>query len=48
MDGSAYAIVAQAFPIFIVGTALWLFTTVVWRDTFGPREGSDEAAKVIP
>jgi MFS family permease len=47
-DGSAYAIVAQAFPIFIVGTALWLFTTVVWRDTFGPREGSDEAAKVIP
>jgi hypothetical protein len=43
-----YQIVARAFPILIVGTALWLFTTVVWRDTFGPRQSSDEAARIIP
>jgi MFS family permease len=46
-DEDAYARVAQTFPILIVGTALWLFTTVVWRDTFGPREESDEATPVI-
>lgn len=31
-----YPIVARAFPVLIIATALWLFTTVVWRDTFGP------------
>jgi hypothetical protein len=46
-DEDAYARVAQTFPILIVGTALWLFTTVVWRDTFGPREESDETTPVI-
>lgn len=37
-----YPIVARTFPFLIVGVALWLYTTVVWRDTFGPRPGSDK------
>ena len=44
----SYRIVAQTFPILIVGTAIWLFTTVVWRDSFGSREESDEAAQLAP
>jgi len=44
----SYQIVAQTFPILIVGTAIWMFTTVVWRDTFGPREETDETAGVAP
>ncbi|CAN5806364.1 hypothetical protein BH23ACT4_BH23ACT4_01050 [soil metagenome] len=43
-----YPVVARAFPILIVATAIWLFTTVVWRDTFGPREETDETAGVAP
>ncbi len=31
-----YRTVARVFPLFLLGTALWLFTTVVWSDTFGP------------
>jgi len=31
--------VARAFPLLMVGTALWLLTTVVWSDTFGPVAG---------
>jgi MFS family permease len=30
-------VVARAFPILLVLTAIWLFTTVVWSDTFGPN-----------
>jgi hypothetical protein len=33
---STYPWVARAFPLLLLGTALWLFTTVVWSDTFGP------------
>lgn len=33
---STYPWVARTFPLLLVGTALWLFTTVVWSDTFGP------------
>jgi hypothetical protein len=44
----SYLTVAQTFPILIVGTAIWLFTTVVWRDSFGPREVSDEGAEIAP
>ncbi|MDH3463130.1 MAG: hypothetical protein OEM32_05845, partial [Acidimicrobiia bacterium] len=29
-------IVARTFPLLLIGTAIWLGTTVVWRDTFGP------------
>jgi hypothetical protein len=29
--------VARTFPLLLVLTALWLFTTIVWSDTFGPN-----------
>lgn len=44
-----YPLVARSFPVLIVLTALWLFTTVIWRDTFGPREPAEaEVAGVRP
>lgn len=33
---AAYPWVARTFPIVLMGTALWLYTTIVWSDTFGP------------
>ena len=30
-------LVARIFPAFLIATALWLMTTVVWKDTFGPN-----------
>jgi predicted MFS family arabinose efflux permease len=30
-------LVARLFPTLLVATALWLITTVVWKDTFGPN-----------
>jgi predicted MFS family arabinose efflux permease len=30
-------VVARTFPILLVLTALWLVTTIVWSDTFGPN-----------
>jgi predicted MFS family arabinose efflux permease len=41
---STYPWVARSFPLLLMGTALWLFTTVVWSDTFGP--GFDQVAPV--
>jgi pyridoxal/pyridoxine/pyridoxamine kinase len=37
--------VARIFPLALIGTAVWLFTTVVWSDTFGPEfhRGAHEA-----
>lgn len=32
-----YRVVARIFPVLILGTALWLFTTIIWSDTFGPE-----------
>lgn len=32
-----YPWVARAAPILFMATALWLFTTVIWSDTFGPE-----------
>ncbi len=41
----AYPWVARTFPLLLLGTALWLFTTVVWSNTFGPTSaGSDRPA----
>ena len=31
-----YPIVARSFPLLMLATAVWLTTTVVWTDTFGP------------
>jgi hypothetical protein len=43
---STYPWVARSFPILLLATALWLFTTVIWSDTFGPGfvPGVHEAA----
>ncbi len=42
---SSYPWVARSFPVLLIATALWLYTTVVWTDTFGPGfEPTDEAA----
>jgi predicted MFS family arabinose efflux permease len=35
--GSTYPWVARIFPLILLGCALWLFTTVIWSDTFGPE-----------
>jgi predicted MFS family arabinose efflux permease len=42
-------VVARAFPILLVLTAIWLYTTVVWSDTFGPNfEGRHTRAQENP
>jgi predicted MFS family arabinose efflux permease len=40
-----YPWIARIFPLILVACALWLFTTVIWTDTFGPEyhRGSHEA-----
>lgn len=49
---STYPWVARSFPLLLIATALWLYTTVVWTDTFGPgfelakEVASDEATSV--
>lgn len=42
-----YPWVARLFPLILLGCALWLFTTVIWSDTYGPeyRVGSHAAPK---
>ena len=34
---NAYPWVARAFPILVMATALWLYTTIIWSDTYGPE-----------
>jgi hypothetical protein len=43
----SYPWVARLFPLILLGCALWLFTTVIWTDTYGPeyRTGSHEKVK---
>ncbi|HEY5891114.1 MAG TPA: MFS transporter [Acidimicrobiia bacterium] len=40
---NAYPVVARTFPLLLLGTAIWLYTTVIWKDSFGPtvRANSD-------
>jgi len=33
---SSYPWVARSFPLLMIATAVWLYTTVLWGDTFGP------------
>jgi len=44
---STYPWIARLFPLILLATALWLFTTVIWTDTYGPEyhQGSHEAKK---
>ena len=37
-----YPFVARTFPLLLLGTALWLFTTVVWSNTYGPAPSGGE------
>jgi hypothetical protein len=30
-------VVARTFPLLLIATAIWLFTNVVWSDSFGPH-----------
>lgn len=41
---NSYPWIARIFPLILIGCALWLFTTVIWTDTYGPefRRGSHE------
>jgi MFS family permease len=39
---TTYPWVARTFPILLVGTAVWLYTTVIWKDTFGPDDETAE------
>ena len=32
-----YPWVARSFPLLLVATAIWLYSTIVWSDTFGPQ-----------
>jgi len=45
-DGT-YPWIARLFPLILIGCALWLFTTVIWTDTFGPeyRVGGHEVSQ---
>lgn len=41
---ATYPWVARVFPVILMGTALWLYTTIVWSDTYGPGYQRTEAA----
>ena len=41
-DDNSYPWVARGFPLLLIATAVWLYTTVIWSDTFGPDFGSDD------
>ena len=45
---STYPWIARLFPLILLGCVLWLFTTVIWTDTFGPefRKGEHEKGAV--
>jgi hypothetical protein len=32
-----YPLVARLFPTLLLATAIWLISTIVWTDTFGPN-----------
>jgi len=34
---NTYPWIARLFPLILIGCALWLFTTVIWTDTYGPE-----------
>ena len=34
---TTYPWIARLFPLILVACALWLFTTVIWTDTYGPE-----------
>lgn len=45
---ASYPWVARSFPLLLVATAIWLYTTVIWKDTFGPDLSSSEFEATAP
>jgi predicted MFS family arabinose efflux permease len=47
---STYPWIARLFPLILLACALWLFTTVIWTDTFGPeyQQGAHEKRATQP
>jgi predicted MFS family arabinose efflux permease len=47
---NTYPWIARIFPLILLACALWLFTTIIWTDTYGPeyREGGHEAPRSPP
>lgn len=46
---STYPWIARIFPLILIACALWLFTTVIWTDTYGPEyKTGDHAAPRQP
>lgn len=39
---TTYPWVARAFPLALIGTAIWLTTTIIWSNTFGPGFEDEE------
>lgn len=33
---ATYPWVARTFPLILLVTAVWLYTTIIWSDTYGP------------
>jgi predicted MFS family arabinose efflux permease len=46
---TTYPWIARLFPLILIGCALWLFTTVIWTDTYGPeyRRGGHEVTPAV-
>lgn len=42
-DAETYPNIARTFPILLIGTAIWLMSTIVWRDTYGPKPAASVA-----
>jgi hypothetical protein len=42
---ASYPWVARFFPLLLVGTAIWLATTMIWTDTFGPEIAGGRAVR---
>jgi hypothetical protein len=38
--------VERLFPMLLLGTTFWLFTTVVWSNTYGPGYGGKHERQV--
>ena len=39
---NTYLWVARGYPVVLMATAIWLYTTIIWSDTFGPDYKKDE------
>ncbi len=47
-SSESYPIVARSFPLLLIGTAIWLGTTIIWKDTLGPDIAVSEFEATAP